>query len=127
MTDAATAPPTTPDAARATLEARVADKGWGAKLLANDAPTLAEFESLTKIASADPGAIAAAKAASPAVGDEPKTAEEIAEANARERDESMSAAIVDDARSRFDLSPDVEKQLRSGREVTSEEFKAVSQ
>lgn len=72
MTDAAMTPPTTPDGALARLGELTADPTWSSKLLANDATTRGEFDSLSKIATGNGEAIAAATTA---VNDERHLAE----------------------------------------------------
>ncbi|MCW2011784.1 hypothetical protein ABH978_004904 [Bradyrhizobium ottawaense] len=124
MTDATM--PTTPEAAQAALQTRIADPDWGGKLLANDPATRSDWENLSKIAAGDAEAIASAKAAKPAAGDPPKTLEQLAaESDAAARSRQVTS-LLDTARERFDISPVIEEQLRSGATVTQTEFDAVS-
>src|SRR4051794_39921968 len=96
MTEAAASPmPTTPEAARTVLDGRIADKDWGAKLLKGDAPTRTEWDTLSKIASGDPEAIAAAKAVAPSLsGETPMSIEQLAAASAAGLHDSQVTQIL---------------------------------
>src|SRR5882724_3778867 len=120
--------PTTPEAAQATLNERIADKNWGSKLLANDPATRADWENLSKIASGDSEATAAAKvaAASATPSDKPKPIEQqAAEAAAEARDRQVTS-LLNSAREKFEISPGVEEELRTNKPVTQALFDATT-
>lgn len=128
--EASPAPPTTPEAARATLQTRIADKDWGAKLLASDPATRADWENLSKIASGDSESIAAAKATAASTtpsDDKPKSMQELAAAAAAETQGRQVTNYINSLREKFEVSPGVEEQLRSGQAVTQAEFDAIKQ
>jgi hypothetical protein len=128
MTNETPTPPTTPEAARATLQARIADKDWGAKLLASDPATRSDWENLSKIASGDSEAIAAAKATAASAtpsDDKPKTMQELAAAAAAEEHGRRVTSYLASVREKFEVSAGVEDELRTGKPVTQAEFDAV--
>lgn len=117
MTDqvAADAPPplpTTPEAARETINARIADKAWGAKVLSGDAAAKAELELLHKIeAGIDPYA----KASAPSSAEpSPKTIEQVAAEHATQAAEHVANSLLSTLRNRFDVNEHAEQRLRSG-------------
>lgn len=119
MNDQVTAPaalPTTPEAARATIDARIADKAWGAKVLAGDPAARAELDMLHKIEAGDPDSVAQAKASAAAAEAPPpqKTAEQLAGESAAAAADRDANSLLTTMRDRFDVNEHAEKRLKSG-------------
>lgn len=119
MTDQVTAPaalPTTPEAARATIDARIADKAWGAKVVAGDPAARAELDILHKIEAGDPDAVAQAKASAAAAAPAApqKTAEQLAAESAAQASNREANSLLATLRDRFDVNEHAEKRLKSG-------------
>jgi hypothetical protein len=104
MTDA----PATPEAATTRLEELSQDKAWTSKLLANEAATVGEFHTLTKLAASDPPTSAG-------------TVEEAAAAAAKVNNDANMTDFIKGARDRFPVSDDVMQQIAEGRPVSAAE------
>jgi hypothetical protein len=115
MTEATLAPPApaaTVMEARAQLDARIADKDWGARLTAGDANTNREFHDLTAmVANEDDSTIAAAM--SGAIGDMPDSS-------------IKTMAATAEMFRNLGIRDEVTSQFLRGQQVTSEEYELVS-
>jgi hypothetical protein len=98
--------PATPEAATARLGELSADKAWSGKLLANDPATVGEFNTLSRIATAEPPAAAG-------------TAEEAAAATVKANDAAALADFIKGTRDRFPVSDDVMQQIAEGRPISA--------
>ncbi|MCW2219511.1 hypothetical protein M2232_003043 [Bradyrhizobium japonicum] len=131
MTDQVTAPaasPTTPEAARETINARIADKAWGARVVAGDAAAKAELDMLHKIEAGDPEALTQAKASAPTAADPPpKTTEQLAAESATQAAEREANSLLATLRSRFDLNENAEQRLKTGEGFSQADHDSVSQ
>jgi hypothetical protein len=115
MTEAAQQQPVTPPAnaaeARTVLDGKLADRDWGAKLLAGDAATNREYRELqNKAATDDDSTIAAAMSGN--IGDVPDSSVKMM---------ANTASMLREIGIREEI---IEQQLR-GHEVTAEEYKLV--
>lgn len=113
MTDAPLAPPATAAEARAVLDTRIADRDWGAKLIAGDAATKREYADLrAKADNPDPAdTVAAAMAGN--LGEMPDSSVKMmAEAAGMLREIGIRESII-------------EETLR-GHEVTQQEYDVVN-
>lgn len=141
----------TQEGANVRLAALSSDKEWGAKLLANDATALAEFDKLSKTASgynksaiseevvrtavdaftksaaAGEHPLSQLKAVREAAGNErPPTADEMVAFSERTRHVAMAQDLINDALSRFELSPETQAEILHGCKATPEQCAAVA-
>lgn len=130
MTDQVTAPaalPTTPEAARETINARIADKAWGAKVVAGDSAARAELDMLHKIEAGDPDALAQAKASAPSEAPPPqKKAEQLAAESAAVASDREANSLLATLRDRFDVNEHAEKRLKSGEGFSQSDHDATA-
>jgi hypothetical protein len=141
----------TPEGANVRLATLSADPSWGKALLNGDANALAEFDKLSKTASgygtpAISDAIAkkaidaftksAAAGESPygqiravreaAGNDRPPTADEMVAFLERSQHLAMAQAVIDDALTRFELSPETQAEILNGCRASPEQCAAAA-
>lgn len=139
----------TPAGAQVRLDSLVADPKWGSRLTSGDPAAKLEFDLLSKKISGygeeprndavaqkalDAFMAAAADGKDPivveaairnAAGDTPPTAEEMIALTDRARHVELANEIIKAAGERFDLSPEIQAEIRNGSSATREQFDAV--
>ncbi len=104
MTDAIA----TPKAATARLSELTQDKAWSDKLLSNDAATVGEFHTLSRLSLTEPP---------PAAG----SVEEMAAATAKASSDANFADFIKGTRDQFPVSDDVISQIAKGEPISAAE------
>lgn len=151
MSEAPAPDVSTQEGANVRLAALSSDKLWGAKLLSGDAAALAEFDTLSKTASgynkpaisdevarkaidaftksvgAGEGPLSQLRVVREAAGnDRPPTADELVAFSERTRHVAMAQDLINDALTRFELSPETQAEILNGCKATPEQCAAVA-
>jgi hypothetical protein len=103
--------PTTPEGAQARISELTGNKDWSGKLLAGDATTVSEFQSLMELLVRDPT----------------PSAESIAAASQRAADDKNLNSFLDGARARFPVSDEVASQIATARPVSKADHELGTQ